>query len=216
LTIVDQRVAPPTQRDAAEPRRPRPLRLRLNSGLRWLHIYISMVSLLVVFFFAVTGVTLNHPEWGVVAREVEEEASGRFPEGWLTGGEVDWLVAVEHLRAEHGVRGRLEDYRLDDFEGSLAFRGPGYAADVFFDPGVGEYGLTIVRQGSVGVLNDLHRGASSGAAWAWLIDVAGVFLAVLSITGMGLLLYLRKFRVSALLVMAAGTAVFLLLVRVAT
>ena len=40
--------------------RERPLRLRIHSWLRWLHIYISMFTLLVVLFFAVTGITLNH------------------------------------------------------------------------------------------------------------------------------------------------------------
>ncbi len=30
---------------------------------RWLHIYLSMVSFGIVFFFAITGLTLNHAEW---------------------------------------------------------------------------------------------------------------------------------------------------------
>ena len=30
---------------------------------RWLHIYLSMASFGIVFFFAVTGLTLNHAEW---------------------------------------------------------------------------------------------------------------------------------------------------------
>jgi uncharacterized protein len=203
-------------RTASTARSQRPARLRIHSGLRWLHIYISMFSLLVIFFFAITGITLNHPEWGIVSREIAEDASGEFPPGWETAGEVDWLRVVEHLRAEHGVRGVLEDFRVDEFEGSLAFRGPGYAADVFFDPDAGTFDLSVVRQGAVGVLNDLHRGASTGSAWSWLIDIAGVFLAALSITGLGLLLYLKKFRVSALVVMAAGTVLFVVLVGLAT
>src|SRR5207342_1155376 len=30
---------------------------------RWLHIYVSMASFAIVFFFAATGITLNHAEW---------------------------------------------------------------------------------------------------------------------------------------------------------
>lgn len=30
---------------------------------RWLHIYLSLFCFLVVLFFAVTGITLNHAEW---------------------------------------------------------------------------------------------------------------------------------------------------------
>src|SRR5579872_4690938 len=29
---------------------------------RWLHIYLSMISFAIVFFFAVTGLTLNHAD----------------------------------------------------------------------------------------------------------------------------------------------------------
>jgi uncharacterized protein len=30
---------------------------------RWLHIYLSMASFGILFFFAITGLTLNHVEW---------------------------------------------------------------------------------------------------------------------------------------------------------
>ena len=56
------------------------------------------------------------------------------------------------------------------------------------------------------MLNDLHRGRDSGGTWAWLIDVAGVFLVLLSLTGLGLLFYLRKVRVKGLVTLVAGAA----------
>jgi hypothetical protein len=61
------------------------------------------------------------------------DVSGTLPAGWKQGEEVDWLRVVEFLRAQHGVRGRLGDYRADGTEGSLTFKGPGYSADCFFD-----------------------------------------------------------------------------------
>jgi hypothetical protein len=75
--------------------------------------------------------------------------------------------------------------------------------------------LTTSYQGAVGVLNDLHRGRDAGRAWAWLIDVAGVFLVLLSLTGLGLLIYLKKLRVSALAVMVVGTVLVMLLAALA-
>ena len=37
---------------------------RLLAGwTRWLHIYLSMFSFAILFFFALTGLTLNHTEW---------------------------------------------------------------------------------------------------------------------------------------------------------
>jgi hypothetical protein len=70
----------------------------------------------------------------------------------------------------------------------------------------GKYDLTIDYQGAIGVLNDLHRGRDSGTAWAWLIDATGGFLTLISLTGFGLLLYLRKVRVSAFVTLIGGAA----------
>ena len=205
--------------DAVSPRTPRvrrrrPLRLRVHTVLRWLHIYTSMVSLLVVLFFAATGVTLNHPSW--LATERTDEVSGTLPSTWKTAKGIDWLVVAEHLRATNGVHGTVADRREDDREGSLTFRAPGYSADAFIDVRTGGYKLTTSYQGAVGVINDLHRGRDAGSAWAWLIDVSGVFLVFLSLTGLGLLFYLKKVRIKALAVMAAGAALVAVLAKLAS
>ena len=214
-------VAEPDARTASEPvpngteaRRRRPLRLRVHPVVRWLHIYTSMVSLIVVLFFAATGVTLNHPDW--LAAERTSEVNGTLPPGWKTATGIDWLVVAEHLRGTQGVHGTVADRTEDDRQAALTFRAPGYSADAFIDVSDGSYRLTSSYQGAIGVINDLHRGRDSGSAWAWLIDVAGVFLVLLSLTGLGLLFYLKKIRIRALAVMAAGAAVVVLLARMAT
>ena len=206
--------APEPSAPTGRTRRKRPLRLRVHSALRWLHIYTSMVSLLVVLFFAATGVTLNHPDW--LAGERTEEVTGTLPATWKTAKGIDWLVVAEHLRAAHGVHGTVADRREDDREGSLTFRAPGYSADAFIDVRDGSYKLTVSYQGAVGVLNDLHRGRDAGNAWAWLIDVSGLFLVFLSLTGLGLLFYLRKVRIKGLVVMTAGAALVIALAKIVT
>jgi uncharacterized protein len=210
---VESRAAEEVLPVAPRVRRRRRFRLRLHSLLRWLHIYTSMVSLMVVLFFAATGVTLNHPDW--LAAERTDEVSGTLPATWKTAKGIDWLVVAEHLRAANGVHGTLADRREDDREGSLTFRAPGYSADAFIDVQTGSYKLTTSYQGAIGVINDLHRGRDSGSAWAWLIDVAGVFLVFLSLTGLGLLFYLKKVRIKALAVMAAGAALVVVLAKLA-
>jgi uncharacterized protein len=186
----------------------------VHTVLRWLHIYTSMVSLLVVLFFAATGVTLNHPDW--LATERTEEASGTLPASWKTTNGIDWLVVAEHLRTTNGVHGTVADRREDDREGSLTFRAPGYSADCFIDVETGSYRLSVSYQGAISVINDLHRGRDTGSAWAWLIDVAGVFLVFLSLAGLGLLFYLRKVRIKALVAMTAGAALVVVLAKLAT
>jgi uncharacterized protein len=211
---VESRAAEEVLPVAPRVRRRRRFRLRLHSLLRWLHIYTSMVSLMVVLFFAATGVTLNHPDW--LAAERTDEVSGTLPATWKTAKGIDWLVVAEHLRTANGVHGTVADRREDDREGSLTFRAPGYSADAFIDVQTGSYKVTTSYQGAIGVINDLHRGRDSGSAWAWLIDVAGVFLVFLSLTGLGLLFYLRKVRIKALAVMAAGAALVVVLAKLAT
>jgi len=212
--VVENRRDEAVQPIAPRVRRRRPLRLRVHTVLRWLHIYTSMVSLLVVLFFAATGVTLNHPDW--LATERTEEASGTLPASWKSAKGIDWLVVAEHLRAANGVHGTVADRREDDREGSLTFRAPGYSADCIIDVRTGRYTLAVSYQGAIGVINDLHRGRDAGSTWAWLIDVAGVFLVFLSLTGLGLLFYLRKVRIKALVAMTVGAALVVVLAKLAT
>jgi len=212
-TAVERRPVPTVEPPAPRVRRRRPLRLRVHTVLRWLHIYSSMVSLLVVLFFAATGVTLNHPDW--LAGERTEEVSGTLPSAWKTAKGIDWLVVAEHLRAAHGVHGTVADRTEDDRQGALTFRAPGYSADCFIDVRTGSYKLTVSYQGAVGVLNDLHRGRDAGRTWAWLIDVAGIFLVFLSLTGLSLLFYLRKVRLKGMLTLAAGAVLVIVLALIA-
>lgn len=195
-------------------RRQRPLRLRLHTVLRWLHIYTSMVSLLVVLFFAATGVTINHPDW--LAAERTDEFKGTLPAAWKTATGIDWLIVAEHVRAVNGVHGTVADRTQDDREAALTFRAPGYNAATFINVQDGSYKLTVSYQGGIGVLNDLHRGRDAGSAWSWLIDVSGVFLVFLSLTGLGLLFYLKKVRLKGMLTLIAGALIVVILATIAT
>ena len=189
--------------------RSRPFRLRLRGVMHWLHVYVSLVNLAIVLFFAVTGVTLNHPDW--LAAERTETRKGTLPAAWHTATGTDWLVVSEFLRTAHGVHGTVADRTEDDRQGALTFRAPGYSASTFIDLRDGTYELTVASQGLIGVLNDLHRGRDSGRVWAWLIDAVGVFLVVLSLAGFGLLFYLKKIRVAGMLTLVAGSVLVLVL-----
>ncbi len=190
----------------------KPLRSRAYALARWLHLYASMMSLLVVMFFAATGITLNHPEWVFGNAQTVHTYQGTLPQGWQQGGEVNWLEAAEALRAAHGLKGRVNDTRADDQEVSISFRASGYAADAFINRADGSYTLKVVAQGPVAVLNDLHRGRDAGPAWAWLIDLSGGFLLLVALTGFLLSLFFRKTRNAALTVALAGVGILSLLI----
>ncbi len=96
--------------------------------------------------------------------------------------------------------------------GTIIYEAPGYGAEVFFDVETGSYDLTIDQEGFVAVMNDLHKGRDASTTWRWVIDISGGLLVVVALTGLGIQLFLRKRRVSALAWSALGAAVSLALI----
>ena len=190
-------------------RRPfrRRLAIRFAKLFRWLHIYLSMFGLAVVLFFSATGITLNHPDWffGETHRTVRSE--GKIDRRWLRqessesgvsredpadlSSQVNQLEVVEFLRQTHGIRGALTEFKVDESECVVAFKGPGYAADAFIDRDTGRYSLTQSLHGVIAVLNDLHKGRDTGRAWSIFIDASAIVLTFISLSGLVLLFYLK-------------------------
>jgi uncharacterized protein len=199
----------------------RKLSLRVASLMRWMHIYLSMSGMAALLFFSATGITLNHPDWFYGRREKSIQAHDRMEVRWLDrdppgkgpvvdddpAARVDKLEVVEHLRKAHGLRGALAEFRVDDRECVVTFKGPGYAADAFIDRSTGHYDLTETSHGLVSVLNDLHKGRDTGKAWSLVIDVSAVLITLVAITGIILLFYIKRRRVSGLATAVVGTVV---------
>ncbi len=182
---------------------------------RLLHVYLSMIAFAVVLFFAITGVTLNHPEWTLGSGPSRTTRTGTLPAGAIKDGAVDWFTVSEYLRSDEDVRGTVADKREDDLEASIVFKGPAYEADATIRLADRTYSLTEEKQGFLALMNDLHKGRDTGSSWRWLIDASGVFLAFVSVTGLVLQFFLRKRRRSAFVSIAIGTVAMLALIAVA-
>jgi uncharacterized protein len=173
---------------------------------RWLHIYLSMVSFAVVFFFAATGITLNHAEW--FSRQVQtRHYRGIVPPSLLresTDQQPDKLGIVELLRNRHKIHGSVSDFRVEDSQISISFKGPGYAADAFIDANSGSYDLAETRSGFVAIMNDLHKGRDTGSVWSIVIDVSAALLVLVSLTGLVLIWFVYKRRTSGLILAASA------------
>jgi uncharacterized protein len=100
----------------------------------------------------------------------------------------------------------VEETDGDVTDGSITFKGPAYQADAFFAED-GSYELTVETQGLMAVLNDLHKGRNTRSSWRWLIDGAGIVLAVVSLTGVVLQFFLRKRRRAAFASATVGTLI---------
>lgn len=193
---------------------------------RWLHIYLSLFGLTAVVFFAVTGITLNHPAWFGLDRPIVTEVGGKMPERWLrpiaiTGlnseatpnesdprSEVDQLAIVEYLRSTPRIRGLVSDFQIGDEECTVLFKGAGYSADVTIDRRNGTYRGAITQMGTVAIVNDLHKGRDTGVFWGIIIDLSAVLMILISLTGFVLIFFLKRKRVNGVLTAFVGTLLF--------
>ena len=184
-----------------------------NKWSRLIHVYSSMAALLIVLFFGITGITLNHPTWSIGDSVSKSTIEGSLPMSPMANGSVDYLSVSEFARDELGVTGQVEGFDSTGSSASIRYRKPGYAADLTFSTSTGDYELVTEQQGMFwGVMIDLHKGRHAGSSWKWLIDVAGLLLVVISISGLVMQLFLRKRRTAALVVSAAGVVVMVILI----
>lgn len=176
---------------------------------RWLHIYLSMVSFVIVLFFAVTGLTLNHAEW-FDSKESVTKFTGKVPLKWVKVKDtaaIAKLEIVELLKHQHHISGDVSDFIIDDDQCSVSFKGPGYSADAFIDRTNGDYKVTQTSLGLIAVLNDLHKGRDTGKKWAWLIDVAAVLMSLLSLTGIVMICFMKKKRLNGFIWLGVGALI---------
>ena len=182
---------------------------------RWLHIYGSMISFAIIFFFSVTGITLNHPDYFAGELKTTQE-KGKLDSNWVMSkdtNKIAKLEIVEWLRKNHNIKAAVSEFRIDESQCTVSFKGPGYAADAFINRENGSYELTLLRAGIVGIMNDLHKGRDTGSKWSWVIDVSAVLLVIVSLTGMILILYIKRKKWSGLLIALIGILLLYLLYR---
>lgn len=176
---------------------------------RWLHIYLSMVSFAVVLFFSFTGLTLNHPNWLGGDKQVVVKNKGKLNVNWVNQADTNKIAKleiVEFLRKKYNVKGLVSEFRIDDIEVSISFKGPAYSCDAFIDREKGTYEVSEIKMGIVAVMNDLHKGRDSGKSWGWIIDISAIFLILVSLSGLILLFFIKKRRLAGLITGAVGLA----------
>jgi len=175
--------------------------------VRWaltLHIYISMAGFLLLLLFAVTGLTLNHGDFGLSEPRVTA-ATVRVPAAILASPAKEPLAA--HIRQLTGERGRVTSYRADDQEIELLFAAPGRRVHARINRADGVTTIETETRGWLAVLGDLHKGRDSGRVWAWVIDVTAVLFVMTAITGIITLSSLRARRRLGFGLLVAGSVV---------
>ena len=215
--IADVSTSAPRPRPPGPSTRTRPTKSGRATGQKWtrrLHSWLSMTSLLVVLFFAATGITLNHPTWLGASTPQTRTSTGVLPASTLGNGDgtADPLAISEFLRSNTGVTGQVTAHAETATGGTIDYDGPGTSASVSYTTSTGTYDLQTTSYGLVGVLNDLHKGRHAGTSFRWLIDVSGGLLTLVAATGLLLQLYIRRSRRTGLVLAGIGAAAVIALI----
>ncbi|WP_318481374.1 PepSY-associated TM helix domain-containing protein [Photobacterium leiognathi] len=187
---------------------------------RRLHIYISMALLLVVLFFAITGITLNRPEVFVSDSPNITEQQLTLPTELFSSQQGEFVpnkkALLDYLSLHADVSGTpsevevftdLDGNELIEGEISFDYKGPGYNATVFIDMTTAEATIESTHYGIIAVLNDLHKGRNSGEVWKWFIDITAVLMIFFVLTGVCLLLPKKKTLITSMKWMGAGSII---------
>lgn len=175
----------------------------LLTACRAVHIYLTMLGLLVMLLFGVTGLTINHEDGfgAITPRVVDRE--GKLPAE--LAARPDGLRLVEHLRQTYGIHGAMTDFSEMTDEFAIAFKEPGQLWEVTVDRGAGTVRIHHEQYNFVALINNLHRGRYTGSAWSWVIDFSAILIVLACLTGFVLWLALPRRRQLGIAFLALGT-----------
>jgi hypothetical protein len=180
----------------------RVMRLATHWGLLF-HIYVSMAGFVLTLLFAVTGLTLNHQDFGA-GEPVVTTASIAVPDALASSGGES--VVAPWLKGQLSLKTPLSDYREDEQQIQATFAAPGHRTVVTIDRSAHTAEVETVTRGWLGKLDDLHKGFDSGPVWYWIIDISAVLLTISALTGIITLVGLRNRRVGGFVFGGLGLA----------
>jgi hypothetical protein len=155
------------------------------------HIYISMAGLTLAMLFGVTGLALNHQDFGFSDPRIDK--SEIVVDKSLLA-DTDQATLEKHLREKLGIRSPSTDYHDDVDQIQVTYAVPGARTVVTINRTDGTAEVEKESRGFFGKLGDLHKGFDTGKVWYWTIDVAALLIVVSSLTGIVTLIALRHRR----------------------
>ena len=185
------------------------------------HYISAAVSLVGMFAFALTGVTLNHAA-SIPAHASVEDRSAMLPPSLLTmlkatpaDTSAPMPTAVAQAVADAvklDPAGRAAEWNPDEVY--VAMPRPGGDAWVSVSRDTGQIKAEVTQQGLIAVLNDLHKGRNTGLPWRLFIDAFAAAAMVFTITGLFLLQFHAKHRKKTWPLVGLGLALPLIIALV--
>lgn len=171
----------------------------LAKFMRLLHSYSSMLVLVLLLFFAITGITLNHPDLlystaGKSSRQQVLTLPETLQYSDLPQSDSEQAAVASQFRdwlsREHQVKASVFSYQFDTDDSllELDFKRPAGYASVVVDFAANTAELELEFNGYLALLNDLHKGRNAGLSWLLLIDLTAVACIIFALTGFYLML----------------------------
>lgn len=149
--------------------------------LRKLHTYVSLVIVVVLILYAVTGILLNHPDLF--------EASGSHSSVEISVLPPHGLSSVPEL----SDMGLTEKEYSELYGGdSVSRKTPGRAVDIYYSDNI----LIIDESdyGWVQSLVDYHKNRNAPEYWVYISDVISLFVIFISVIGIAISIKNKKKR----------------------
>jgi len=173
------------------------------------HGYLSAFAFVILLFFAVTGVLLNHPnlypgpgvpyfdkELDLTPSELASVKAAKVPDKAL----VDLISKKIPLAGGYAGGGMMSGALVARTEG---VRG---TSDLEVNLTTGHVEVNVSRHNAVTVLNGLHRGETAGPVWRIVIDVMAGALIVMAILGY-ILFFALRFRLRTALILTTASLI---------
>ena len=181
---------------------------------RYVHGWLSAFAFIVLVFFSLTGLFLNHPEWFEPAKD-EHMVKIELPENVLQSLQKQENPSndlMAYIRQKESIVGRYQSSEVLDGEVMIRLESPAGSTDIWALMDTGEVEITQKPATAVSMISDLHRGKNAGTAWSWLIDISAIIILALSLAGYILFLSIKSRLVQHLLLTAASLAVLIALI----
>lgn len=175
------------------------------------HWISSAICLICMMLFAITGITLNHPQWfeseadtfevnGQLDNELQQHLSQMEAPSELPVVLTDWL----NQSIDHDFDFKRSQFEWSSYE--IYIQQPFAGGDrwMSLDLDTGEVLYSNTDRGLVAWLNDLHKGRNTSMVWIVFIDIFAIATLVFCITGLFLLQIHSKRRPSTWYITAAG------------
>ncbi|MEM6485980.1 MAG: PepSY-associated TM helix domain-containing protein [Pseudomonadota bacterium] len=194
----------------------KPSPMAVNRLVRVTHIYSAAAVLLLMLFFAVTGLYLNHPDFseGDVSTRLRdlslphwasEDRDETGPPPALVLRLLQWLDDVHDIA---GIDMAVEYDDLDDvLVIDLANPDGTTLVEVLFEEGVAavdQRQLSLLAK-----LNNLHRAKHVHGFWRFLSDFSAICMVIFSVSGLWMMVKNRRERQKTSLVLLAGCSMFI-------